>query len=443
MNEIYFARLAAELQIHERQVAATAHLLGEGATVPFIARYRKEVTGQLDEVVITAVRDRLAALVELDARREAIRKSLVERNLLTEALKAGIDQADSLTALEDLYAPYRPKRRTRAMIAQEAGLGPLAEILFAQVPTTDPAAEAARFIAPDKGVADANAALAGARDIVAERVSDDATARGQLRELYRTQATVRSKVLTEKQTEGAKYKDYFEWSEPVATIPSHRLLAIRRGETEGVLLCRINPPEEAALALLEPLFVRGASPVAEQVRLAVKDAYKRLLGFALEAELRMESKKKADAEAIRVFADNLREVELGIIKKADTIAGLAQHLGVDAAILEATVARWNESCARNKDEEFGRPSGTMMPLDTPPYYVGDLYPMVSNTQGGPVHNARQQVIDVFNAPISRLYSAGELGSGFGFLYLSGGNLSECIVGGGIAGRGAAALSPWD
>ncbi len=141
--------------------------------------------------------------------------------------------------------------------------------------------------------------------------------------------------------------------------------------------------------------------------------------------------------------DNLREVELGIIKKADTIAGLAQHLGVDAAILEATVARWNESCARNKDEEFGRPSGTMMPLDTPPYYVGDLYPMVSNTQGGPVHNARQQVIDVFNAPISRLYSAGELGSGFGFLYLSGGNLSECIVGGGIAGRGAAALSPWD
>ena len=310
MNEIYFARLAAELQIHERQVAATAHLLAEGATVPFIARYRKEVTGQLDEVVITAVRDRLAALVELDARREAIRKSLVERNLLTEALKAGIDQADSLTALEDLYAPYRPKRRTRAMIAQEAGLGPLAEILFAQVPTTDPAAEAARFIAPDKGVADANAALAGARDIVAERVSDDATARGQLRELYRTQATVRSKVLTEKQTEGAKYKDYFEWSEPVATIPSHRLLAIRRGETEGVLLCRINPPEEAALALLEPLFVRGASPVAEQVRLAVKDAYKRLLGFALEAELRMESKKKADAEAIRVFADNLRELLL-------------------------------------------------------------------------------------------------------------------------------------
>ena len=310
MNDLYFARLASELQIHERQVAATARLLAEGATVPFIARYRKEITGQLDEVVITAVRDRLAALVELDARREAIRKSLVERNLLTDALKAGIAAAESLTALEDLYAPYRPKRRTRAMIAQEAGLGPLAEILFAQLPATDPLAEAAGFVAADKGVADVNVALAGARDILAERVSDDATARGQLRELYRTQATVRSKVLTEKQTEGAKYKDYFDWSEPVATIPSHRLLAIRRGETEGVLLCRINPPEEAALALLEPLFVRGNCAAAEQVRLAVKDSYKRLLGFALEAELRIESKKKADAEAIRVFAENLRELLL-------------------------------------------------------------------------------------------------------------------------------------
>ncbi len=310
MNELYFARLSTELQLPAWQVAATAGLLAEGATMPFIARYRKEVTGQLDEVMIAAIRDRLAALVELDGRKGAILKSLEERNLLTEALKSGVAAADTLTALEDLYAPYRPKRRTRAMIAQEAGLGPLAEQLLVQAADFNPLVAAAAFVSTERGVADATAALAGARDILAERVSDDAMARAQLRELYRAQSTVRSKVLTEKQVEGAKYKDYFDWSEPVATIPSHRLLAIRRGEAEGILICRINPPEEAALMMLEPLFVRGISPAAEQVRLAVKDGYKRLLGFALEAELRMESKKRADTEAIRVFAENLRELLL-------------------------------------------------------------------------------------------------------------------------------------
>jgi len=310
MNENYFARIAAELNIQGRQVAATAQLLAGGGTVPFIARYRKEVTGQLDEVVITAVRDRLAALVELDARREAITKSLVERQLLTDALKQGIAAADTLAALEDLYAPYRPKRRTRAMIAKEAGLEPLADKLFTQLPTLDPLAEAAAFVDATKGIADVNAALAGARDILAERVADDATARAKLRELYHEQATVRSKVLTEKEAEGAKFKDYFDWSEPLATIPSHRLLAIRRGEAEGVLMLRVNPPEESALNILEPLFVRGTGPAAQQVRDAVKDSYKRLLGFALEAEMRIESKKRADTEAIRVFADNLRELLL-------------------------------------------------------------------------------------------------------------------------------------
>ena len=310
MNVTYISRIASELQIQPHQVAATAGLLAEGATVPFIARYRKEVTGQLDEVVVMAVRDRLAALVELDARRDAITKSLAERSLLTDALKAGVAKAETLAELEDLFAPYRPKRRTRAMIAHEAGLGPLADVLFAQLSATDPATEAVRFVDATRGVADVNAALSGARDIIAERVSDDATARAKLRELYWGHGTVRSKVLTEKQVEGAKFKDYFDWTEPVGKIPSHRLLAIRRGEAEGVLLCRINPPEEEALGLLEPLFVRGASPAAEQVRAAVKDGYKRLLGFALEAEVRIESKKRADTEAIRVFADNLRELLL-------------------------------------------------------------------------------------------------------------------------------------
>ena len=310
MNDTYFARIATELNLQNRQVAATAQLLAGGATVPFIARYRKEVTGQLDEVAIVAVRDRLATLVELDARREAITKSLTERQLLTDALKQGIAAADTLAALEDLYAPYRPKRRTRAMIAREAGLEPLADTLFAQAPSVDPLAEAAPFVDASKGIADVAAALAGARDILAERIADDAVARSTLRELYREQATVRSKVLSEKAVEGAKFKDYFEWSEPLAKIPSHRLLAIRRGESEGVLLVRVNPPEDSALALLEPLFVRGTNPAADQVREAVKDSYKRLLGFALEAEMRIESKKRADAEAIRVFAENLRELLL-------------------------------------------------------------------------------------------------------------------------------------
>ena len=198
MNHTYLLRIAAELQVQTHQVVATAGLLAEGASVPFIARYRKEATGQLDEVAVTAVRDRLAAMVELDARRDAITKSLAERNLLLDALKVGLAQAETLAALEDLYAPYRPKRRTRAMIAQEAGLGPLAEALLAQDEITDPVAVAARYVDVARGVADANSALSGARDIIAERVSDDAVARSKLRELYWSQGTVRSKLLAEK-----------------------------------------------------------------------------------------------------------------------------------------------------------------------------------------------------------------------------------------------------
>jgi uncharacterized protein len=203
MQEHFVARIAAELNVPATKVAATAKLLAEGGTVPFIARYRKEVTGSLDEVAITAVRDRMTQLVELEQRREAIVKSLVERNLLTDSLKASIAGADTLSALEDLYAPFRPKRRTRATIAKEAGLEPLADQLFDQQATVDPQAAAAPFVNAEKLVADVAAALAGARDILAERFSDDATARAKLRELYWSTATVRSKVLTGKETEAA------------------------------------------------------------------------------------------------------------------------------------------------------------------------------------------------------------------------------------------------
>ena len=216
-----------------------------------------------------------------------------------------------MTALEDVYAPYRPKRRTRATIAREAGLEPLADLIFGSQATVDPAAEAASFVSPEKNVPDVEAALAGARDILAERFSDDAAARAALRQLYWAQGEVRSAVVPGKEEEGAKFKDYFDWTEPLARIPSHRMLAIRRGEAEGFLRVRVVPPEAPALAILERLFLSApATAGGEQVRLAAHDGYKRLLGPAIEGETRLESKKRADVEAIRVFADNLRQLLL-------------------------------------------------------------------------------------------------------------------------------------
>jgi protein Tex len=312
MNEVHIQKIAAELKVQPRQVLSTARLFAEGATVPFIARYRKEATGSLDEVAVTAIRERLLSLAELDQRREAILKSLAERNLLTDELKAAVNKADNLNALEDVFQPYRPKRRTRAMVAKEQGLEPLADLLFSQQSTADPQTAAATFVSAEKGVADVAAALAGARDIIAERVSDDANARSKLRDFFWREGTVKSKVMSDKKDkeEGAKFKDYFDWTEPVAKIPSHRLLAVRRGETEGILMMRISVPDDSALAMLEPMFATGRGPAADQVRLAVQDGYKRLLSPAIEVEMRLESKKRADAEAIRVFAENLRELLL-------------------------------------------------------------------------------------------------------------------------------------
>ena len=310
MNELHIQKIARELKIEPRQVAATAKLFAEGATVPFIARYRKEATGALDEVAVTTIRERLLGLAEIDARREAIVKSLAERDLLSDALKTALAAADSLTRLEDIFLPHRPKRRTRATIAKEQGLEPLALLLLRQEAATDPLAEARAYVSAEKGVETAEAALAGARDIVAEQVSDDPRARATLRELHTRQGIVKSRVSLGKEEAGAKFKDYFDWSEPLATIPSHRLLAIRRGETEGFLFMRITVPEEEILPVLAPLFVTGAGAASAQIRLAVEDSTKRLLGPAIEAEMRLESKKRADVEAIRVFSENLRELLL-------------------------------------------------------------------------------------------------------------------------------------
>lgn len=305
----HHALLARELGLRPGQVAAAASLLDEGGTVPFIARYRKEATGTLDEVAVEAIRAGLERLRELDKRREAIRVSLEERGLLDEGLRARIDGAETLGVLEDIYLPYRPKRRTRATIARERGLEPLADLVFAQG-AVDPAGAAAAFVDPEKGVETAAAALAGARDILAERFSEDPAARARMRDLYARSSVLRSRVAAGKEEAGAKYRDYFDWQEPAATAPSHRILAIRRGEKEGFLTLRVVVPEEEACGLLCGLFVRGEGAASEQVRLAAGDGFKRLLSLAMETESRLALKERADREAIRVFAANLRELLL-------------------------------------------------------------------------------------------------------------------------------------
>jgi len=309
MNSLRLEKIAQELNITAKQVGDTAAMIAEGATVPFIARYRKEVTGTLDEVVITAIRDRLQELEELENRRDAILKSLAERNLLTPELETKVAAAETMSLLEDVYLPFRPKRRTRATIAREKGLTDLAVKIFAQE-DFDPAAEAVLFISAEKGVATVDDALAYARDIIAEWVNEDAGARAKMRELFWHKGVIRSKVLPDKLETGIKYKDYYDWEEQVSTAPSHRVLAMRRGEREEFLTLSMMPPEEEALQILEELFVRGTNDAANQVKLAVRDSYKRLLSLSMETETRMETKKRSDETAIRVFAENLRQLLL-------------------------------------------------------------------------------------------------------------------------------------
>jgi uncharacterized protein len=310
LNREHTIKIAAELTLRPKQVLATVELLEGGATIPFIARYRKEVTGSLDEVAITAIRDRLNQLKELDDRRESIIKSLEERELLTDELKEQIMQAETMAVLEDIYLPYRPKRRTRATIAREKGLEPLAEIIFAQNPAVEPAIEAEAFIDKSKGVESVEDALAGARDIIAEWVSEDQTARAEIRRLFSSKGLFHTKVIKNKEEEGRKYEDYFDCQEPVLKAPSHRILAMRRGANEGFLRLQVTAPEEQALQVLERLFVKGHSACSAQVKEAVADGYKRLLSPSMETEILAVTKLRADAEAIKVFAENLRQLLL-------------------------------------------------------------------------------------------------------------------------------------
>ena len=314
-SQAHLELIARETGIPLSSVTATAALLAEGATIPFISRYRKEATGMLDEVQIQTVRDRMLQLAELDSRRASILKSLDERKLLSEELKKKILAALTVTALEDIFAPYRPKRQTRATKAIDRGLEPLADFLL-ENQNADPTEEAAKFIneSDDKELAvpTTEDALAGARDIIAERVADDAALRGKVREIYTEEATVSSRIMygKEEEADAAKFRDYFEWSEPFKSIPSHRMLAIRRGEKEAFLFMRVEVPLERVSDLGIHSWVTGTGGAGEQVRLATEDGCKRLLMPSMETEMRLLGKKRADETAIQVFAENLRELML-------------------------------------------------------------------------------------------------------------------------------------
>ncbi len=301
--------ISQELGITLKQVENTIQLLTSGATVPFIARYRKEATGCLDEVQIINIRDRYNQLVELDKRRESIINSIQEQNKLTDELKEKLINASSLSELEDIYLPYRPKRKTKASIAIAKGLEPLAKIILAQN-KSDINMEAEKFIDQEKGVESLEDAISGARDIIAEIVNENQNVRKPLREFFMKESVIRSRNIKGKEKEGENYKNYFEWEEKLSKAPSHRILAMLRGEREEFLRINIFPSEEKAMEILVRIYIKAQNESSQQLMIALKDSYKRLLAPSLETEVRNSFKEKADAEAIRVFAENLRQLLL-------------------------------------------------------------------------------------------------------------------------------------
>lgn len=304
---MYVQLLAQETGISAKQVAATLALLDEGATIPFISRYRKELTGSLDEVQIGTLKERYEKLQEIQKRRESILKSIAEQDLLSDDLKARIEATWNATELEDLYLPYKPKRKTRAVKARELGLEPLAEVLWQQH-ERDVETRATAFLSDE--LPDVEAALQGARDILAERINEDLKAREVVRREFQHAAVISSRVVKGKEEEAAKYRDYFDFSEPLKRCPSHRLLAMRRAEKEGFLKISVAPEAEPVVERLSRTFVKGRGASSEQVQLAVEDAYKRLLAPSIENEVGALAREKAEEQAIQVFATNLRQLLL-------------------------------------------------------------------------------------------------------------------------------------
>jgi protein Tex len=309
MNTIHIEKISGELSVNPRQVIATVVLLDEGSTVPFISRYRKEMTGSLDEVAIAYIRDRVEQLRDMDKRRETILKSIEEQGKLTEELRKKIEEAETMSVLEDLYLPYKPKKRTKATIAREKGLEPLAQLIFEQG-KIDVMAEAEKYIDKEKDVKSAEEAIQGASDIIAEWINENPEVRAKMRDLFINLGVYRSTVIKGREDEGQKYKDYFDWEEPVKKVPSHRVLAMRRGEKELILSLDCAPPEESAFNLLRDHVIKSGNETSVIVEKAMIDSYKRLLKPSMETEARLYSKKKADEEAINVFTTNLRQLLL-------------------------------------------------------------------------------------------------------------------------------------
>ena len=310
--KIFTRLISTELHLQEHAVENTLKLLDEGCTIPFISRYRKERTGGLDEVQITAISNRLEQLQEIAKRKDTVVKTITEQGRMTPELRKRIDDCWESTVLEDIYLPYKPKRRTRAQVAREQGLEPLAQLLLMQR-EQDPKRAAQRFVVVGGLPADVDAALSGAQDIIAEQMSEDERSRNQVRSAFRREAFIESKVVKAKKDtdEAQKFSDYFEWEEPLKRCSSHRLLAMRRGESEGILRVSITIDDDEAVERLQRNYVRGNGPCQRLVSEAVEDGYKRLLLPSIETEFMTLSKQKADEEAIRVFAENLRQLLLG------------------------------------------------------------------------------------------------------------------------------------
>ena len=339
INAATISRIAAEASVSGAQVMAVSKLLKDGNTVPFIARYRKEAHGNLDEVQILKIQERVAYYGELEERRATIIKSIDEQGKLTDDLRDKIEKCMVKSALEDLYQPYKPKRRTRAMIAREKGLEPLADLIWAQG-SEHPETAAADFVDAAKGVEDAAAALAGARDICAERIADIADVRGLVRRAYATKAVVKSSVsLVKPPTEPTKFEQYYDFEEPIAEMPSHRYLAIRRGQTEGVLFMRLVVDSAPLIERIEEYAgVKPQSPLADELRLAAADAYKRLVSPACELDVTMEKKQESDRGAVEVFAENLRNLLLASPLGEKRVLAIDPGIrtGCKVAMLDAT-----------------------------------------------------------------------------------------------------------
>jgi protein Tex len=307
MEEKRIDIISSALSLRNTQVRNTIKMLNEGSTVPFISRYRKEATGSLDEIQVLAIKEQYERLKEVDKRRETILNSIEEQGKLTAELRQQLENTYVLSELEDIYLPFKPKRKTRASIAKENGLEPLAELIFKQQ-SNDVETIAGKYL-NDK-ISDVEEALQGARDIIAEKINEDQRARNNIRRLFNSEAVIYSKMVKGKEEEGIKYQDYFEYSEPLRRCPSHRLLAMRRGEDEGFLKLSIEPPQEKGIEILEKQFIRAKNESSEQVQKAIVDGYKRLLGPSIETEFMASSKEQADDEAIKVFAENLRQLLL-------------------------------------------------------------------------------------------------------------------------------------